>query len=88
MAGAREAVVVSQSTHVLPLEFSHCIELEAANSGSAHLLRANINHAAILFSGHLRAQLRYRYAPWHYGCRLRDIDDANDLRLAEVGWPD
>ncbi len=83
-----EAESPGTSLLVLPLEFSHCIELEAANSGSAHLLRANINHAAILFSGHLRAQLRYRYAPWHYGCRLRDIDDANDLRLAEVGWPD
>ena len=81
-----EAESPGTSLLVLPLEFSHCIELKASNSGPVDLVRANINQAAILFSEHLRTQLRYRYSPWHYDCRLRDIADANRLRLSEVGW--
>jgi hypothetical protein len=83
-----EAESPGTSLLVLPLEFSHCLEIEAPNSSLVRLLRANINQAAVLFSGRLHAQLRYRYAPWHYDCRLRDIEDANRLRLAEVGWLD
>jgi len=31
--------------------------------------------------------LRYQYSPWHFNCRLRDIADADRLKLAETGWP-
>jgi hypothetical protein len=57
------------------------------DSPDARFVRANINQGALLFSGRLRAELQYRYQPWHFACRLRDIDDARRLNLSEVGWP-
>jgi hypothetical protein len=82
-----EADSPGTSLLVLPVEFSHCFDIQPSDLGSARFLRANIDQAAFLFSGHLHAELRYRYAPWHSGCRLRDIDDASQLKLREVGWP-
>src|SRR5262249_2876626 len=73
---------------VLPVEFSHCLDLSVTSRGSVRLLRANLNQAALLFSGRVTAQLLYRYSPWHFGCRLRDIEDARSLKLSNVGWPD
>jgi hypothetical protein len=61
--------------------------VRVSDSNQARFLRANINQGALLFSGRLRAELRYRYKPWHFSCRLRDIDDARRLKLSEVGWP-
>ena len=72
---------------VLPVEFSHCFDLKIAPGASARLLRANINQSALLFSGRMIAELRYRYSPWHFGCRLLDIKDAHSLKLSNVGWP-
>jgi hypothetical protein len=72
---------------VLPVEFSHCFDMRFGESGPARMLRANVDQAAFLFSGRLHAELRYRYSPWHFGCRLRDIADANRLKLSETGWP-
>jgi hypothetical protein len=73
---------------VLPLEFSHCLDLRVTSGAPVRLLRANINQAALLLSGRTVAELRYRYSPWHFGCRLRDIEDARSLQLSNVGWPD
>jgi hypothetical protein len=82
-----EAESPGTSLLVLPVEFSHCFDVRVSDSNQARFLRANINQGALLFSGHLRAELQYHYKPWHFGCRLRDIDDARRLKLAEVGWP-
>jgi hypothetical protein len=82
-----EAESPGTSLLVLPVEFSHCFDVRFRESDQARFLRANINQGALLFSGHLRAELQYRYAPWHFGCRLRDIEDARRLKLSEVGWP-
>jgi hypothetical protein len=73
---------------VLPLEFSHCLDLRVTSGAPVRLLRANINQAALLLSGRAISELRYRYSPWHFGCRLRDIEDARSLQLSNVGWPD
>ncbi len=81
-----EAETAGTSLLVLPIEFSHCFDVWVSDNGQARFLRANINQGAILFSGRLRAELQYRYAPWHFGCRLRDIDDARRLKLSDVGW--
>src|SRR5262249_15783059 len=88
----RDRLVVAASSPgisllTLPLEFSHCFDVQASGSGEMRFMRANINQVAILFSGDVRAELRYGYARWHFRCRLRDIDDARRLKLSEVGWP-
>ena len=72
---------------VLPVEYSHCFDIRLSRPGAARFQRANVDQAAFLFSGQLHAELRYRYSPWHFGCRLRDIADADRLKLAETGWP-
>jgi hypothetical protein len=82
-----EAESPGTSLLVLPVEFSHCFDVRVSDFNQARFLRANINQGALLFSGRLRAELQYRYQPWHFGCRLRDIDDARRLKLSEVGWP-
>jgi hypothetical protein len=82
-----EAESPGTSLLVLPIEFSHCFDVRTLDSSQPRFLRANINQGALLFSGRLRAELHYRYNPWHFNCRLRDIDDARRLKLSEVGWP-
>jgi hypothetical protein len=82
-----EAQSPGTSLLVLPVEFSHCFDIRLSRSGAARFLRANVDQAAFLFSGQLHAELRYRYSPWHFGCRLRDIADADRLKLTETGWP-
>jgi len=82
-----EAQSPGTSLLVLPVEFSHCFDIRLSRPGAARFLRANVDQAAFLFSGQLHAELRYRFTPWHFGCRLRDIADADRLKLAETGWP-
>jgi hypothetical protein len=82
-----EAESPGTSLLVLPVEFSHCFDVNVSGPAHARYLRANINQGAFLFSGSLRAEMRYRYAPWHFSCRFRDIEDARRLKIAEVGWP-
>lgn len=82
-----EAQSAGTSLLVLPVEFSHCFDIRLSKPDAARFLRANVDQAAFLFSGQLHAELRYRYSPWHFGCRLRDIADASRLKLAETGWP-
>ena len=72
---------------VLPLEFSHCFDASVENGSNGRLLRANINQAALLFSGRVEVELRHRFSPWHFRCRFRDIGDARELGLADIGWP-
>jgi hypothetical protein len=85
-------VVVGESTGtsllVLPIEFSHCLDVSIATGSGARVLRANINQTALLFSGRTEVELRYRFSPWHFRCRFRDIADARRLDLANVGWPE
>jgi hypothetical protein len=78
---------VGTSLLVLPLEFSHCFDASIAGS-NGRLLRANINQAGLLFSGRVEVELRYRFSPWHFRCRFRDIADARKLELADIGWPE
>ncbi len=73
---------------VLPLEFSHCWDVSLLGGSNGRLLRANVNQTGLLFSGHTKVELRYRFSPWHFLCRFRDIADAHKLELANVGWPE
>jgi hypothetical protein len=73
---------------VLPIEFSHCWDVSLAAGSTGRLLRANVNQIGLLFSGRTEVELRYRFSPWHFRCRFRDIADARKLELADVGWPE
>ena len=85
-------VVVAESAGtsllVLPVEFSHCWDVSHAAGQGGRLVRVNVDQADLLFSGQTRAELRYRFSPWHFRCRFRDIADARTLQLADVGWPE
>ena len=83
-----EAESAGASLLVLPVEFSHCLDLRSKTGHSARLLRANLNQAALAFSGQVSVELRYRYGPFHTGCRFSDIEDARKLRLREAGRPE
>jgi hypothetical protein len=73
---------------VLPIEFSHCFDATFPTGASGRLLRANVNQMGLLFSDRIEVELRYRFSPWHFRCRFRDIADARRLKLADVGWPE
>jgi hypothetical protein len=69
---------------LLPLQFSHCLRLEAAPPGT-RLLRANLVETAVLFQGELDLTLRPWISPFSGGaCRGQDLRDAERLRLREA----
>jgi hypothetical protein len=80
-----EAFSPGASLLVLPLEYSHCFEIGMRSGGEVRLVRANVNQAALLFSGKVRVELRYRYSIFHFTCRFTDIQDARRLDLAGAG---
>ncbi len=82
-----EAKSEGTSLLILPVEFSHCFDVDIAGGKQARFQRANVNQGAFLFTGQLKAELRYRFSPWHFRCRLDDIADAQRLQLSNVGWP-
>jgi hypothetical protein len=68
---------------VLPLQFSHCWQIESANKTSDNtdlprVLRANIIQTGILFKQDIDVRLRFDFEPWKASCRLQD---ARDLTL-------
>jgi hypothetical protein len=68
---------------VLPVQFSHCWEVEGANSTNGNtdrprVLRANIVQTGILFKDNVDVRLRFDFEPWRASCRLQD---ARDLAL-------
>jgi len=80
-----EAFSPGASLLVLPFEYSHCFEIGTRAGGDVRLLRANVNQAALLLSGKVRVELRYRYSIFHFTCRFADIQDARRLDLAGAG---
>lgn len=82
-----EAKSEGTSLLILPVEFSHCFDVDIVDGKQARFQRANVNQGAFLFTGQLKAELRYRFSPWHFRCRLDDIADAQRLQLSSVGWP-
>ncbi len=72
------------SVVLLPLEFSHCLDLlEEDGSGSrARLFRANLLLTGVVFEGKINASIRYHTSPFRNShCRVKDTDDANSLRI-------
>jgi len=75
----------SNSIIVLPVEFSRCLTITSARSGSPKLFRANLAETGVLFSGDLDMTLAIRWGPFlNSTCRLRDLYDVNDLGIGRV----
>jgi hypothetical protein len=70
------------SALLLPVQFSHCFLLEGASSDRVRMLRANLIHTLLLFSGVLDVRLKWEFSFWrNSGCRGRDADDARAIGL-------
>src|SRR5262249_42953198 len=70
------------SALLLPVQFSHCFRLAAPRDEGTKVLRANLIHALLLFSGELDVRLKWEFSFWrNSGCRLRDANDARALGL-------
>jgi hypothetical protein len=72
-----------RSLVVVPIEFSHCIELRATNPGmgtATTLLRIDGVLTGILFDSHLDAVLSFRYGPLHNPlCRWQDYRELQSM---------
>jgi hypothetical protein len=68
-----------QAMLVLPVQFSHCWQIENADDRDPPLIvRANVVQTGILFKDKVDVRLRFDFEPWRASCRLRD---ARDLAL-------
>jgi hypothetical protein len=84
-----EAESHGRSLLLLPLQFSHCLELEVRSSSvpaeAPRLVRLNLMQAGLLCSGAVEVALRFRSGPFDnpYG-RLQDYRDMKNVRLQEL----
>jgi hypothetical protein len=83
----RGAVHVSATSRgpsalLLPVQFSHCFRLLPEQADAVKVLRANLIHTLILFTGELDVRLKWEFSFWRNGgCRLRDAEDVRALGL-------
>jgi hypothetical protein len=68
---------------VLPVQFSHCWEVEDSGdlASPPRLFRANLVQTGILFKDNADVRLRFNFEPWSASCRL---EDARDLTLLGI----
>jgi hypothetical protein len=73
-----------KSLLLLPLQFSHCLEVRClrGDSQAVRLVRANVMQAALVFSGEIDVEIRFRYGVFAnpYG-RLADYTEAKRLGI-------
>jgi len=70
------------SALLLPLQFSHCFRLLAAQPERIKVLRANLIHTLVLFANDLDIRLKWEFSFWrNSSCRLRDAEDTSKLGL-------
>jgi hypothetical protein len=68
------------SALLLPVQFSHCFRLEPAQG--VRMLRANLIHTLLIFSGELDVRLKWEFSFWRNSdCRWQDADDTRALGL-------
>jgi hypothetical protein len=83
----RGAVHVSATSRgpsalLLPVQFSHCFRVLPEQADAVKVLRANLIHTLILFTGELDVRLKWEFSFWRNGgCRLRDAEDVRALGL-------
>jgi hypothetical protein len=76
------AASAGTSALLLPVQFSHCFRLLPEQADGVRVLRANLIHALILFTGELVVRLKWEFSFWNNsGCRLRDAEDVRALGL-------
>ena len=76
------ALSAASSALLLPVQFSHCFRLHGRRIAGVTMLRANLIHTLLLFSGELDVRLKWEFSFWrNSGCRLRDADDARAMGL-------
>jgi hypothetical protein len=76
------AASAGTSALLLPVQFSHCFRLLPEQADGVRVLRANLIHALILFTGELDVRLKWEFSFWNNsGCRLRDAEDVRALGL-------
>jgi len=67
---------------LLPVQFSHCFRLVGDPTQDVRMLRANLIHTLILFTGELDVRLKWEFSFWNNsGCRLRDAEEVRALGL-------
>ncbi len=73
----------SQSLLVLPLQYSHCLEIDTIKSqknDDIELLKANVGLTAIRFSGNIDYKITLGFGPYsNFGCRLLDYSEARNF---------
>ena len=68
------------SALLLPVQFSHCFRLEPAQG--VRMLRANLIHTLLIFSGELDVRLKWEFSFWrNSNCHWEDAEDARTLGL-------
>jgi hypothetical protein len=79
-----------KSVLVLPVEYSHCLDL-TVNGGDPRptLFRADLLLAGLTFAGDIDVNLSYRFGPFeNRGCRNNDLGDAYAMGLDTLPiWP-
>ena len=76
------AASAGTSALLLPVQFSHCFRLLPEQADGIQVLRANLIHTLILFTGDLDARLKWEFSFWRNSdCRLRDAEDVRKLGL-------
>jgi hypothetical protein len=64
------------------VQFSHCFRLTGERTDGVRVLRANLLHTLVLFSGELDVRLKWEFSFWRNGdCRMRDAEDARVLGM-------
>ncbi|HYY73064.1 MAG TPA: hypothetical protein VE778_05675, partial [Candidatus Bathyarchaeia archaeon] len=76
------AASAGTSALLLPVQFSHCFRLLPEQADGIQVLRANLIHTLILFTGDLDTRLKWEFSFWRNSdCRLRDAEDVRKLGL-------
>jgi hypothetical protein len=76
------AASAGTSALLLPLQFSHCFRPLPEQADGVKVLRANLIHTLILFTGELDVRLKWEFSFWNNSsCRLRDAEDVRALGL-------
>lgn len=80
---ALRASSTGQSVLVLPVQYSHCWQIESGSG--ATLFRANLMQLGVRFSGALQVELRQIFGPfWQSACRIADAADVKRLRMVDA----
>jgi uncharacterized membrane protein (DUF373 family) len=76
-----EAESDGKSLLILPLEFSHCLELQNAGA-NVRLVRVNALETGVLFEGKLSAGIQYFTGLFHNStCRIKDASDFSGFNV-------